>query len=375
MVAFGKGTWDGMLDNVVNFYYGYAQIQKKGYWDDQNINKSFEYTSELTQLLEDIPELKSYTPRLESFALASYDSQTNGMLVIGSDPQREEALTNLKEKIISGDYFEENDQAVMVAEGAAKALKITTGDTLVLISQGYHGVNAAGKYPVKGIVKFASPDLNKKMVYLPLKEAQYFFGAPDLITSLALKIEDRKDLQKVSKKIKSRLDPEKYDVLDWQEMIPDLVQAKNADMAGNYIMLVVLYVLITFGIFGTILMMTKEREYEFGVLISIGMKRRLLAFITWLEVVILGIMGAFVGILACIPLVYYFSVNPIDMSQSGDGLSGLYEKWGFTPEMSTSFEVGIFFDQAVVVFCLTSILAIYAIYQISKLRVMEAMRP
>ena len=65
MVSFGKGTWDGMLNNVVNFYYGYAQIHKDGYWADQSIDKSFKFDSELQQLLTDIPEIQSVTPRLD----------------------------------------------------------------------------------------------------------------------------------------------------------------------------------------------------------------------------------------------------------------------------------------------------------------------
>ena len=35
----------------------------------------------------------------------------------------------------------------------------------------------------------------------------------------------------------------------------------------------ILYVIVVFGMFGTVLMMTEERKYEFGVLISIGMSR------------------------------------------------------------------------------------------------------
>ncbi len=46
MNAFQKGGWVRMLDNVVNFYYGYAQIHKNGYWEEKSINKAFELTDE-----------------------------------------------------------------------------------------------------------------------------------------------------------------------------------------------------------------------------------------------------------------------------------------------------------------------------------------
>jgi len=48
---------------------------------------------------------------------------------------------------------------------------LTIGDTMVFISQEYHGVSAAAKYPVVGTVKFAAAILNEKAVLFPLKES------------------------------------------------------------------------------------------------------------------------------------------------------------------------------------------------------------
>ena len=185
---------------------------------------------------------------------------------------------------------------------------------------------------------------------------------------------DKNELNSIKKELNSKIDTSEYAVLDWQELLPDLVQAKEADTAGNYVFLVVLYALIAFGIFGTILMMAKEREYEFGVLISIGMKRRLLAFVVWLEILVLGLVGAVAGIIASIPLVYYFHVNPIDFSGYDKELGGAFEKWGFDPMIPTKFDISIFFNQAIVVVILTSVLSIYAIYKIYKTKPVEAMR-
>ena len=42
-------------------------------------------------------------------------------------------------------------------------------------------------------------------------------------------------------------------------------------------------------VFGTILMMTRERQYEFGVLIGIGMNRLRLGATVWLEIVFMGL--------------------------------------------------------------------------------------
>ncbi len=371
MESLQKGAWDNMIGNVVNYYFGYAQIHEKGYWEDQSIDKAFPITEDLEQLVAEVPAIKHLLPRIESFALASTGNSTAGALVVGIKPDVENTMTGLKDRIIKGAYLEESDQAALIAEGMANNLNLGVGDTIVLVSQGYHGVNAAGKYPVKGIVRFGSPDLNKQMVYLPLPEAQWFYGATDLVTSLALHIEDPDEIQSVVKNVKSRLDMESYEVLDWKEMLPDLVQAKALDSAGNYIVYFILYLIIAFGIFGTILMMTKEREYEFGILVSIGMRRLQLSATVWLEIIMLGLIGAAIGILLSIPVVGYFYTNPIRFSGE---YASMLEKYGFEPIFPASFEPHVFVTQAIIVFILTAILAIYPLFKIQRMKPVEAMR-
>lgn len=375
MQSIQKGAWDRMVDNVVNFYFGYIQIHSKGYWEEQSIDKAFPMESDIFSLTSEMPEIKTLVPRLESFALAAHGDNTIGALVAGTDPIAEDVMSNLSTRLIAGSYFEKEEDAAIIAEGVAENLEIKTGDTLVLISQGYHGVNAAGKYPVKGILKFGSPELNKQMIYLPLKTAQKFYGAPGLLTSVAVAVTDKNEVKQVLSVLQSRLDTmSTYEVMDWQTLMPELVQAREVDSAGNVIILIILYIIIGFGIFGTILMMTKERTYEFGVLVAIGMKRFQMGLMVWLEIIFLGLTGAGAGILASIPLVGYFNVNPVDFSKISEDMKDAYEKFGFEPVFPTALEAGIFLQQALVVLVITSILAIYPLLKIKSLKPVEAMR-
>jgi ABC-type lipoprotein release transport system permease subunit len=292
-------------------------------------------------------------------------------MLIGTEPEREIAMTGLDERLVEGSYFEKGDQKVLLAKGVAEKLKLSINDTLILISQGYHGANAAGKYPVKGIVSFGSPELNKQMVYLPLKEAQWFYAADGLVTSIALHLEGQDQIQPTLSALKSKLDTKEYEIMDWEELLPDLVEAKALDSGGNYVVYFILYLIIAFGIFGTILMMTKEREYEFGILIAIGMKRWMLGTTIWMEVILLGLLGTILGLILSYPLVYYFHVNPI---RFGGGYAEAMEKFGFEPIFPTTMKARIFLIQALVVFLITAILALFPFYKIFKLVPVKAMR-
>ena len=56
-----------------------------------------------------------------------------------------------------------------------------------------------------------------------------------------------------------------------------MINQMDADSKSGMIMIIILYLVIAFGIFGTVLMMTAERRREFGVLVAIGMQKSKLA--------------------------------------------------------------------------------------------------
>ena len=374
MISLQNGGWGRMIDNVINYYVGYGQIHLKGYQDEPDINSLFSYPGEFANMPDGIDHLTELVPRLESFTLASFENQTRGAFISGVDPVSENAMTHLQDRITEGTYFAVDDKEVLLGEGLAKYLKIGVGDTLTLISQGYHGVNAAANYPVKGLLHFAPPDLNRRMIYLPLKEAQYFFGSGDKISTLVLHIDDKKNLESIQKGLYSLLDMEQYELIRWEKLVPGLIDAMNTKLNGTYMIMLILYAIITFGIFGTILMMEKEREYEFGILMAIGMKKRMLSTIVWLECVLLGLVGAFLGILGAMPLVYFFKVNPIDMSSMGEDVLEVYANMGVEPIFPTAFDLPVFFYQALIVFLITSLLSLHAIWKIRRLAPVEAMK-
>jgi ABC-type lipoprotein release transport system permease subunit len=371
MKSIQNGTWDNMVNGVVNYYYGFAQIHGAEYWEDKNIDNAIELNSELLAINEQFDRIQLVVPRLESFALASNEKKSTGILVVGIDGSIENELTGLSERLIEGNFLQTVDQGCMVAEGLANKLDLHLHDTLILLSQGYHGASAAGMYPINGILKFGSPELNSQLVYLTLKEAQIFYDAPGMATSLALKIDNGDEALKVVKELGASLDSAMYSVKDYTELLPELMEAKSLDIASANLVLAILYFIVAFGIFGTILMMVKERQYEFGILISIGMQRRFLGAIVWVETLILGLLGAFAGILISIPIVYYLRENPITVT--GEAAEA-YLKFGMEPVFPASMDAIVFLMQTLAVVAITSILAIYPLITISRIDQVKAMR-
>ena len=370
MKSFQNGVFNNLIKNVVGYYSGYVQIHQNGYWDEQVLDNSFELKNSLTAQLQQHPQIKEIVPRLETFVLASKGNATKGCLLVGTDAVRENNLTQLKSKLIKGEYFEKNEEAVLLAEGLAKRLDVSVNDTIVLFGQGFHGVMAAGKYKIKGIVHLASPAMNDAFVYLPLAATQYFLSAENRLTSVSLGIDNPENTDEIAKNLKNVIG-QQYEVMPWQEMMPEIANHIKADGFSFYIFSGILYLIIGFGLFGTVLMMTAERKYEFGMLIAIGMKKTKLELILLGETVLITFFGVLWGFLLSLPLVIYLKERPI---RFGGEIAKVYEQFGFEALFPTDVDQSIFLTQSLIVLAMAIVIGLYPLWHIRSLDPVKAMK-
>ena len=365
------GIYDNMIHNVVSYSSGYLQIHQKGYWNEQSIDNTFVEDEKLYQELQKNSNVTHVIPRLQTFALASYADKTKGVMVLGIIPSKEKEINNLHDKIIKGKYFESLDEnAVVLGEGLASMLKLNANDTIVLLGQGYHATNAAAKYKVKGLIKLGSVDLNNNVVYMPIKQTQLMFGAENQLSSVSLSLVNSKNLENIKTSLRKSIDTTKYEIMTWKEMMPELDQFIEADSSGHYIIIGVLYIIISFGLFGTLLMMIFERKHELGILIAIGMKKSLLALILLLESILISLIGCIVGIIGGILIVKWFTINPIHLTGE---IKQVYEDYGIESVIYFSNQGQIFIAQTFIVLALSILLAFYPGYKVMKLKPVEAL--
>ena len=201
------GIYDNMIHNMVSYSSGYLQIHQKGYWDEQSIDNTFETDEQLYQELFNNPNITYVTPRLQTFALASYSNKTKGVLILGIDPDKEKEVKNLHEKITDGQYIESlNENAVVLGEGLASQLKLKVNDTIVLLGQGYHASSAAAMFRVKGLIKLGAIELNSNVVYMPIKQAQFMYGAENRLSSISIMVGNTKHLESLKRSLIKSID-------------------------------------------------------------------------------------------------------------------------------------------------------------------------
>lgn len=364
------GSYSSMVESAVKSTTGYIQVHEKGYWEDKSIDNTFESGGAIEQPILSHPNVSVIVPRLESFALLSSGRQTKGAAVIGTDPETENKISGLKDRIVGGEYLEPGDHAILLAEGLAQYLKLEVGDTVVLLGQGYHGMTAAAAYPVKGIIRFIQPDINNTITYIPLAASQELYSSPGRLTSLSIMLNDPERMIETRDELVKVL-PETLEVMNWNEMLTELVNAIEGDNISGLFNLGILYLVVGFGILGTILMSTMERRKEFGIMVAVGMRRTKLMIIVFIETLIMSALGIIAGIVISLPLLYYFRANPIPLT--GEAADAMIE-YNMEPILPFLIEPGYFIGQSMVVIVITMLTIIYPMTVIGKFKIINAIK-
>lgn len=365
------GSMTYMIDNAVRFYSGHMQVQKVGYWDERTLNNSMPYSLELLHNLEQTEGVMVAVPRVESFALSAYGNLTRPAMIMGVDFDKENEITRINQKLVEGELLDFDESGVLLSSGLAEYLKMVVGDTLVLIGQGYHGVNAAALFVVKGLIKFANPAQNKQVVAMSIANAQYFYGLEDRVTSIAILMDDSRPLAVTTENVYGSINNNELAVLDWRQMMPDIVQIMNLKYGNSRKMIMILYAVIGFGMFGTFLMMTAERTREFGIMLAVGMPRRVLQTSIFSEITMMAMLGVLGGIAISLVIIIYFNYNPIDL---GTTMQEMADQYGMEVALVFSAAPKVFLEQAWAVFVIAFILSFYPLLVLFRLSPVDAMR-
>jgi len=359
-----------MIENSVKFYSGYLQVQDTAYWDERTLDNSFKATNELKEKIASLDDVTLVVNRVESFALAANHLKSKPAMVMGIEPEAEDQITKISQKVKQGRFLKTGDKGALLGEGLAKYLNLGVGDTLVMISQGYHGISASGLFEIVGLLSHPNQEFNNHMVYLDLRTARDFYSAYGLSTSLVVMTHNHYEVKHLKKAI-SEIIPPQNRVMTWTEMQPDLEQLIESDRGSGIIMLGILYMVIAFGMFSVVLMMVKERSREFGVVHAVGMQKSKLTVVVFFETIFIGLIGCITGLVISYLFCLYFYHNPIPMS--GD-MATAYEQYGMEPYLYFSLKASLFYNQMIVVFLVSLFISIFPIYNIYRLKITKAIR-
>ena len=276
---------------------------------------------------------------------------------IPSSPQNETVVIGkrVNDPWENGTLFSNvNDQAEIIW---------STRSGFALKNESYTGVVAAVLKEVGGFSFGGTPD---STVYVPLLQAQSFFGS-DECNAIIVQLESDSEatIKSFTEAIKEAFGDQvsvisSTAVLDTVSSMFSTIEIFLTGIAGISLLVAGI------GIMNIMIVSLMERTREIGILKALGMKGRTVLLIFLGEAIIIGLMGAAIGIASGWGLANVFSM----VGFSGMGLNPRGTGLTITPTLTPT----VFFGAFAFGLLVSVIFALYPAWRASKLKPVEALR-
>ena len=373
-MIFADALWVGMEQNMVKTatasFLGDGQIHREGFRDTQTVEMTINRLNEVVDALSQEAIVEQFTPRTFAFGMITSSANVSAISLVGVQPSTERFLSQIDDAIIEGAYFEgDNNRDIVIGAKLAELLEITLGNRVVVtVAQSESGDLSQEMFRISGIYNFADEVMNSGMAFVRLKKAQEMLAIGSGVHEIAIKFTDTKYGQNKDFPFWERYSQHGNEALSWTEILPQLQAVFEMSKYSKYIMGVILFGVVVFGIINTLFMSLYERMFEFGVLRAVGTRSFGMARLILFEAGALAIVSIGLGAIFGFVLTGIFTKVGIDYT--GIEMMGVTIQELIYPVMT----VKPFILYPICVFIFTIITGLYPARYAAKIAPATAMR-
>ena len=198
-----------------------------------------------------------------------------------------------------GNYTGPMTHEVLIDQRTAEIMGVGINDTLYI--GGTIAAAEANEFRVVGISGTGAQFMGTPTVTLPLSELQEVTGktGTDPATLVTIKLEDGVDVQRVEAELQTEY-PE-YDVRTNQEQLRATIERQAVVLAGGTSLIVMAVVAGLALTINTLLSMLYQQRQAYAALLALGASRTTLVMTTFVQAVVVGIVGGCVGVALTLP--------------------------------------------------------------------------
>lgn len=272
---------------------------------------------EVSSKVAKLPHVVSAAPFIQNEVMLSSPFSTTGTVIRGIDPQLEGKVTEIAKTLkvgklndLSSGHTREGTHypGIILGQELARHLTVTMGDTINIVSpMGRLGplgmIPKFKRFAVVGIFDSGMYEYDSKLAYISIPEAQDFFSTGDVVSAVAVRVDDIFNAKKIAKQIESGLG-DSYWARDWMDMNRNLFSALQLEKIVMFIILILIVLVAAFNIIGTLTMMVIEKGREIAILKAMGATRYSIMKIFIIQGIVIGVVGTAIGL----PLGYGISL-------------------------------------------------------------------
>lgn len=310
---------------ITDSMLGHLQVHHRGYVASVdnlplNLDMPAPMVAQVEEALQAEPAVAAYSIRMKLGAMFSNYAESTSIRMNGIDPRAEDAATpGLRARIIAGNKTGElvAPGRVMIPELIASGMKVKVGDTVVLVATNKQG-SVNGKNFTVGAVLDPVTGPGGRDGYIHIADARELLRmeAPGAM-EIAVRLHDPSKLGKVSASLAARLSgvagkegQPALEVHTWEALSPFFNIATMIDLMTLFIRgMLVAIVLVS--VMNVMLMAVYERIREIGTLAAIGTQPRRILGLYVGEGLLLGLLGAAVGVAVSVAGVALLNLYPL----------------------------------------------------------------
>ena len=272
--------------------------------------------AEVMRQVEEVPGVVAATPYIYQQVLLTSKTGVRGIVLRGIDPDKEPEVTEIAKNVKSGtvqDLAVPDASAqtgpkpgIILGKELARRLGVVVGSRINVVSP-VGPISALGMTPkirpfrVVGLFESGMYEYDASLAYISLEKAQRFFSLGRAVTGIEVKVEDVFTADAVAKRIDARLGTG-YMARDWMLLNRNLFSALRLEKTMMFLLLVLITLVASFNIVGTLTMIVTEKQREIAILKAMGATPGAIMRIFMLNGVVIGLTGTAIGI----PLGYTF---------------------------------------------------------------------
>lgn len=325
MMAFYNGMIEQRISSAIADELSHIQLHHPEFRKEYEIKYLLPQGKKILKTIAKDSQIKAAAGRIIIKGMIASASGSSGITINGVMPKEEQALTNLNEKIIKGNYFDpKKTNQIILSEKLRKKLKLNLNKKTILTFQDKQGNLASGAFRITAIYKTINGPYDDSNVFVKITDIDSLAGIPNELNEIAVLLQSNQLLDEVQSKLNQKFP--KTEIKNWMEISPELGLTISVGDQMVYIFMGIILLALAFGIINTMMMAILERTREIGMLLALGMNKFKIFMMIVLETLFLILVGCPVGILLAFATIAITQQTGIDFSQ----FSEAYSSFGYS---------------------------------------------
>ncbi|MDQ2087419.1 ABC transporter permease [Herbivorax sp. ANBcel31] len=266
-----------------------------------------DWTGIVKKIRESSFDTKAVSVSADSPGFINYNDKTESVLVRGFLPEEMNDIYSIKDNLIDGS-IPDSEGEVIIGKDLALELDISVGDNIEIITPKREIV----ELKITGLYDLKVSSINKLWIITNLQTSQNIFDYDNSVTSIEIQVNNVFEAGIIADDIEKILNPQ-LKIQNWKEQNEQLLSGLRGQSISSIMIQVFVMISVLLAIASVLAISVVQRSKQIGILKAMGINDKSSSMIFIYQGLILGIIGAFVGISLGLGLSFMFTkfaVNP-----------------------------------------------------------------